>query len=85
MIDNSSMWRIRGAYGEVLWTPESDEAAVTGRCCVPHNGNDEKNSDANQGEKDVAGVTEGCPAEKGYRLTEPDLMHGLLARMRWYS
>lgn len=82
MIDNSPMWRIRGPYGEVLWTPESDEATVTEKCCVPHNGNDEKNSDANQGEKDVSGVTKGYPAERSYRLTEPNLMHGSLARMR---
>ncbi|MQJ70121.1 hypothetical protein EIZ89_24285, partial [Escherichia coli] len=32
---------------------------VTGKCCVRHNRNGEKNGDANQAEKGVSAVTEG--------------------------
>lgn len=39
--------------------PESGEAPVTGKCCVRHNRNGEKNGDANQAEKGVSAVTEG--------------------------
>ena len=53
------MWRIRGPYGEVLRFPESGDAPVTGRCCVRHNGDGEKDGDANHPERDVSAVTEG--------------------------
>ena len=42
----------------LLRFPESGEAPVTGRCCVRHNGNGEKNGEANQVERDVSEVTE---------------------------
>ncbi len=48
-----------GQYGEVLRSPESGEAPVTGRCCVRHNGDGEKDGDANHPERDVSAVTEG--------------------------
>ncbi len=32
---------------------------VTGRCCVRHNGDGEKDGDANHPERDVSAVTEG--------------------------
>ncbi|ENC42524.1 putative transposase, partial [Escherichia coli P02997067.6] len=35
------------------------EAPLTGRSCVRHNGDGEKNGDANQVERDVSEVTEG--------------------------
>ncbi len=54
------MWRIRGgAYDEVLRFFESGETAVTGRSGVHHNGDSEKNGDANHPERDVSAVTEG--------------------------
>ena len=51
-------WHV-APYGEVLRFPESGEAPVTGRCCVRHNGDGEKDGDANQVERDVSAVTEG--------------------------
>lgn len=45
-------------YGEVLRFPESGEAPLTGRSCVRHNGDGEKNGDANQVERDVSEVTD---------------------------
>lgn len=47
------------SYNFVLRFPESGEAPVTGRCCVRHNGDGEKDGDANQVERDVSAVTEG--------------------------
>ncbi len=44
---------------EVLRFFESGETAVTGRGGVRHNGDGEKNGDANQVERDVSAVTEG--------------------------
>lgn len=35
------------------------ENGITGKCCVRHNRNGEKNGDANQAEKGVSAVTEG--------------------------
>ena len=53
--------------GQTSWRwqriPESGEAPVTGKCCVRHNRNGEKNGDANQAKKGVSAVTEGWPAE----------------------
>ena len=42
---------------------QSGETAVTGRSGVHHNGDREKNGDANHLERDVSEVTEGWPAE----------------------
>ncbi|ESU75866.1 Transposase (plasmid) [Shigella dysenteriae WRSd3] len=43
----------------VIRGPESGEAAITGRCGVRHNGDSEKNGEANHKERDVSAVTEG--------------------------
>lgn len=43
----------------VIRSPESGEAAITGRCGVRHNGDSEKNGEANHKERDVSAVTEG--------------------------
>lgn len=48
-----------GPYGEVLRFFESGETAVTGRSGVHHNGDSEKNGDANHPERNVSAVTEG--------------------------
>lgn len=53
------MWRIRRPDGEILRGPESGDAAVTERFCVRHNGDREKNGDANQVERYVSEVSEG--------------------------
>ncbi len=45
----------RSEYG----VPESGEATLTGRSGVHHNGDNEKNGDANQVERDVSAFTEG--------------------------
>lgn len=42
------MWQIRGSRCEKLRFHESGETAVPGRCGVRHNGDGEKNGDANQ-------------------------------------